>query len=304
MPTPRPFTRSCNPYNSKNIHTPAPKQNANSLKTSGFPTLSHYRGGIPPISEAPAKPNSQNGTSRRKFLRSASLSAASAAAYRLWSPLRHVSADTPSPLQEFDYSDVSVTSELHTRQREQSIALLMDLSDDSLLKPLRAMAGQDAPGEELGGWYLYDPNFDGKAPGGAGFAPACMFGQWVSALARNYAITRDEKIRERVLRLNQLYARTITPRFYDVNRFPAYCYDKFVCGLVDSHRLAGDADAYKILDATTDVAEKLLPGHAVEHGRNWRPGKNDDWSQDESYTMPENLFLAYQRGAGNRYKDL
>jgi len=30
----------------------------------------------------------------------------------------------------------------------------MSLSDDRLLKPLRQMAGQPAPGEELGGWYL------------------------------------------------------------------------------------------------------------------------------------------------------
>jgi DUF1680 family protein len=304
MPTPRPFTISRNPRRSNNIHTLAFKRNANSLKTEDFPTLSQNTGGTPLKSESAAKPDSRFEPSRREFLRSASLLAAGAAIPRFWSPLRRVSADAPTPLQEFDYADISVTSELHARQREQSIALLMDLSDDSLLKPLRAMAGQDAPGEELGGWYLYDPNFDGKAPGGAGFAPACTFGQWVSALARNYAITRDEKIRERVLRLNQLYAKTITPQFYDVNRFPAYCYDKFVCGLMDSHRLAGDTDAYKILDVTTDVAEKLLPGHTVEHGRNWRPGKNEDWSQDESYTMPENLFLAYQRGAGDRYKDL
>ncbi|HEY1923608.1 MAG TPA: hypothetical protein VGG58_00060, partial [Candidatus Acidoferrum sp.] len=163
---------------------------------------------------------------RRQFLADASRLAAATtvglATTRLWSP-RASAAETPQILQEFSYSDIAVTSEIHSRQREQSLAVLMELSDDSLLKPLRAMSGQDAPGEELGGWYLYDPNFDGKAPSGAGFAPACTFGQWVSALARNYAITHDEKIRERVLRLNQLYAKTITPEFYDVNRFPAYC---------------------------------------------------------------------------------
>jgi hypothetical protein len=37
----------------------------------------------------------------------------------------------------------------------------MELSADSLLKPLRRMSGQRAPGDELGGWYLYDPNADG-----------------------------------------------------------------------------------------------------------------------------------------------
>jgi DUF1680 family protein len=207
-------------------------------------------------------------------------------------------------LQEFGYGDVTLESDLHNRQLQENISVLMSLSDDSLLKPLRAMSGQPAPGEELGGWYLYDPKFDGTAQGGAGFAPACPFGQWVSALARAYAITHDEKLRERVLRLNQLYAQTITAEFYENNRFPAYCYDKFVCGLMDSHRLAHDPNAYRILEHTTYVALPQLPGKAVEHGRNWRPGKDDFYSHDESYTIPENLFLAYQRGAGKRYRAL
>jgi uncharacterized protein len=206
------------------------------------------------------------------------------------------------PLHEFGYSDVVLESELHNQQLYENISVLMGLSDDSLLKPLRAMSGQAAPGDELGGWYLYDPKFDGSAPGWAGFAPAGTFGQWVSALARAYAITGDEKIREKVLRLNQLYAQTISGEFYENNRFPAYCYDKFVCGLLDSHRLAKDQDAYRILERTTDVAVRHLPGKAIEHGRNWRPGKDSWYSMDESYTVPENLFLAYQHGAGKRYR--
>src|SRR5450432_638766 len=211
-------------------------------------------------------------------------------------------ASERAPLREFEYGDVTVSSAAHKRQLQENVALLMELSDDSLLKPLRAMSGQPAPGEELGGWYLYDPKFDGSAPGWAGFAPACTYGQWVSALARAYAINGDEKVREKVLRLNRLYAKTITADFYVNNRFPAYCYDKILCGLMDSQRLAKDPDAYRILEETTNTAAPNLPGKAIEHGRNWRPGKDDQWSQDESYTMPENLFLAYQRGAGERYR--
>jgi hypothetical protein len=73
---------------------------------------------------------------------------------------------------------------------------------------------------------------------------------------------------------------------------------------MDSHRLAHDPDAYKILEHTTDVALPMLPGKAIEHGRNWRKGKDDSYSQDESYTIAENLFLAFQRGAGKRYRSL
>ncbi|MGA8149393.1 MAG: beta-L-arabinofuranosidase domain-containing protein [Terriglobales bacterium] len=239
-------------------------------------------------------------TSRRTFLRSAALTFAGAASSKLW--LRSASAEAlPSaPLEEFGYGDVVLTSELHEKQLQETHSVLMALSDDSLLKPLRKMAGQAAPGEELGGWYLYDPNYDYHTFE-AGFAPGCPFGQWVSALARMYAITGSQETREKVLRLNRQYAQTISPDFYTKNRFPAYCYDKLVCGLIDSHRWANDPDAFSILEQTTNTALPNLPGKAIEHGQSWRPGTDISWTWDESYTMPENLFLAYQRGAGQRY---
>jgi uncharacterized protein len=35
-----------------------------------------------------------------------------------------------------------------------------------------------------------------------------------------------------------------------------------------------------------------------------RPHKNISWTWDETYTLPENFYLAYQRGAGPRYRQL
>ncbi len=208
-----------------------------------------------------------------------------------------------SPLQEFGYGDVALNSLLHQKQLRETHALLMDLNEDSLLKPLRQMSGQAAPGEDLGGWYHYDPHYDANAIT-TGFAPACTFGQWVSALARAYAINGDPATREKVLRLNRLYARTISADFYKNNRFPAYCYDKFVCGLMDAHLYAGDPDAYAILEHTTDTALPNLPGKAIAHGKQWRENPAEGYTWDESYTISENLFLAYQRGAGERYRTL
>ena len=247
--------------------------------------------------------SNKRAVSRREFLRSGSMLAGTVAVAS-YAPLRsHSKARVSQPLSEFDYSEVVVTSDLHHKQLEQTHALLMALSDDSLLKPLRQMVGQPAPGEDLGGWYHYDPNYDWHTFD-AGFAPACTFGQWVSALARYYAITEDEPTRQKVLRLNKLYAQTISGDFYENNRFPAYCYDKLVCGLIDSHRFVKDPDAYSILEHTTDIATPHLPGKAIEHGRDWRPGKDESYTWDESYTVPENLFLAYQRGAGERYRSM
>jgi DUF1680 family protein len=207
------------------------------------------------------------------------------------------------PLAQFDYRDVELAGGLHESQLEETHRVLMGLSDDSLLKPLRQMSNMPAPGDDLGGWYHYDPDYVwGKDT--PGFAPGCTFGQWVSALARWYAIKRDPAARDKVLRLNRLYAQTISGDYYEKNRFPTYCYDKIVCGLIDSHKYVGDPDALAILDHTTDTALPHFPKHAIEHGVAWRANKEFYWTWDESYTISENLFLAFQRGAGIRYREL
>ena len=246
--------------------------------------------------------------SRRRFLQTSSLAVAAAAGQGLW-PRSAWSAEAQpaAPLDEFSYGDVWISSERHEAQRMNTHAVLMQLSDDSLLKPFRQMSGMPAPGEDLGGWYAYDPNYDYRKNFDYGFAPGCTFGQWVSALARDYAITGDEATRDKVLRLNRLYAQTISGALYEKSRFPAYTYDKLLLGLLDSHTYCHDPQAMAILEQTTNTALPHLPGHAVEHNVRWRtdPDKQDpSWTWDESYTMPENLFLAYRRGAGRRYYDL
>ena len=241
--------------------------------------------------------------SRRRFVQSASMVTAGLATPGRFFPGMLAAITSLQPLEQFDYGDVVLASDLHEKQLQETHSVLMGLSEDSLLKPFRQMSGQPAPGEDLGGWYHYNPDYEwGKDEDG--FAPSCTFGQWVSALARMYAITRDQATREKVIRLNRLYAQTISGDYYDKNRFPTYCYDKLVCGLIDSHRYVGDPDAFSILERTTNAAVPHFPKHAVEHGKEWRPNKDKSWTWDESYTISENLFLAYQRGAGERYREL
>jgi len=241
--------------------------------------------------------------SRRRFLQSVSLAATAVAAPSLWIP-RAAAVNSIPPLATFGYGDVTLASDLHEKQLAEMQALLMELSEDSLLKPFRQMSGQPAPGEDLGGWYHYDPG-ERLADDWVGFVPGAPFGQWVSALARMYAISGSQRTREKVLRLNRLYSQTISGDYYAKNRFPTYCYDKLVCGLIDSYRYAADPDAFAILDRTTDAALPHFPSHAVEHGTAWRTDKKgEEWTWDESYTISENLFLAYQLGAGKRYRDL
>jgi DUF1680 family protein len=242
--------------------------------------------------------------SRREFVKLSAAAAGTVASRRLWLP--RSAADSPTsapPLAEFGYGEVTISSALHEAQLKNTHEVLMNMSEDSLLKPFRQMAGQAAPGEDLGGWYNYDPNYDWHNDD-AGFAPGATFGQWISALARYYRITGEKDTREKVLRLNRLYAQTISEDFYDKNRFPAYCYDKLLLGLIDSHQFVGDSDAFAMLERTTKAAVPHLPGKAIDRELEWRPGKDQSFRWDESYTNPENLFLAYQRGGGDRYRAL
>jgi uncharacterized protein len=245
--------------------------------------------------------------SRRRFLQTGSLAAAAVASNGLWSRVAWAAASGAAPLDEFGYGDVLLVSDVHENQLMNTHSVLMSLNEDSLLKPFRQMAGMAAPGQDLGGWYSYNPDYDYRHHFDQGFAPGCTFGQWVSALARAYAINGEEETREKVIRLNRLYAQTISAGLYTKSRFPAYTYDKLLLGLLDSHTYVNDPQAMAILEQTTNTALPHLPGHAVEHNVRWRmdkPADDASWTWDESYTMPENLFLACKRGAGRRYYDL
>src|ERR1700740_886912 len=208
------------------------------------------------------------GISRRKFAKLSSATAAAAASHKLWFPRAIAGTLASSPLlAEFSYGDVTISSALHEAQLSNTHEVLMNMSEDSLLKPFRQMAGQPAPGEDLGGWYNYDPDFDWHRDD-AGFAPGATFGQWVAALCRYNAITGSQAAREKVLRLNRLYAATISGSFYEENRFPAYCYDKLLLGLIDSQQLAGDRTAFAVLDRTTREA----PPHPPRGAGDSEPG--------------------------------
>lgn len=242
-------------------------------------------------------------TSRRSFLRSSGFAAAA-----IWSSASY--GEGFGPLQEFGYRDVDLAPGLAQTQFEQTQSVLLALNEDSLLKPWRLRAGVPAPGPELGGWYDETPLHKTES-GGHGFAPAHSFGQWLSALARGYEATHDPRTKARLERLLALYEAAISGRFYTNFRFPAYNYDKLVIGLIDAHQFAALPQAFRLLDRTTNAAEPHLPPHALDRDqpqRRWRKsvGENatDDYTWDESYTMPENLYLAWERGAGDRYRRL
>lgn len=212
-----------------------------------------------------------------------------------------------APLEEFRYDQVAVLGTRQLQQRENVLSVLASLNDDSLLYPFRAMSGKPAPGASLRGWYEWLPNYDFHRDTG-GLAPGATFGQWTSALTRFYQQSRfgdvagDAQLAERPLRLNKLLAESIGSGYFEKTLFPAYSYDKLVVGLMDAHHLADDATAITTLDRITDFATPSLPGRAIPRDTQWKVGKGIEWMWDESYTVPENLYLVSAMGAGPRYK--
>jgi uncharacterized protein len=245
--------------------------------------------------------------SRRSFLASASLAAAAL------SSRSRLFADpeaAPPPLSQFGYGDVTLAPGLAQTQFEQTQAVLLGLNDDGLLKPWRLRAGLPAPGPDLGGWYDEVP-LDKTQGGGHGFCPGHALGQWISALSRGYAVNGDAQTRAKIQRLLDLYSPAISAKFYTNFRFPGYDYDKVVCGLIDAHQFANISQVWSLLDRTTDAAMPHLPPTAIDRDepqRRWRASVGDntsnDYCWDEYYTLPENLYLAWERGAGDRYREL
>lgn len=213
--------------------------------------------------------------------------------------------DTLSPLASPGYDEVSLLEGPLQAQFRQNLAFFLALDDDRLLKPYRQRAHMPAPGEEMGGWYSNNFAYDYQTNNQTGFCPGHSLGQWVSALSRMYAATGDTRAQAKVERLIQGYAATIGDSFYEDNRFSAYIYDKLVCGLIDAHAFAKSPAAFDVLERTTDTALRHLPPRALSRKEQCDlPHKNVSYCWDESYTLPENLFLAYTRGAGARYREL
>jgi DUF1680 family protein len=240
---------------------------------------------------------------RRTFLKSSAALAAATAV------LRNANAfETPgtatTPLSQFAYQDVQLLDGPMLTQFRDNHELFLNLNEDSMLKPFRQLSGLPAPGEDLGGWYSPSAEFD-PPKNMTGYVPGHTFGQWVSALSRDYAVTGDKATQAKVHRLVAGLSPTISEKFYANYCIPAYTFDKTNCGLIDAHEFAGDPHALAVLNRATDAVLPFLPSKALNREQMMaRPHKNISYTWDETYTLPENFYLAYQRGAGARFRKL
>jgi uncharacterized protein len=226
---------------------------------------------------------------RRAFVRSAIPAAGCVLSARL-----SRAENAENLLTVFRYSDVQLLPGPAKKQFDQNHSFFLNLSEDRLLKIYRQRTGLPAPGEDMGGWY-------------DGFCPGASFGQYVSALARFAAATDSERTRAKVNRLVTGYAQTVDPsgKFFVDLRYPGYTYDKLVCGLLDAHTWANTPNAIAVLHATTRAAQPHMPERALTaEEQRTRPHKDETYTWDETYTMAENLFLAYERTGDRQFFEM
>ena len=245
---------------------------------------------------------------RRQFLKSAAISTTGligVRSFRGWARPSVTASITP-PLSVFGYSQVQLLEGPFRRQFDQNHKLFLNLDEDGLLKPFRKRQGLPAPGHDLGGWYDDADDFNEKDNFHA-FIAGHSFGQYVSGLARAYAVTGSKATQEKVHRLVRAFAETVEPtgRFYVDYRLPGYTFDKTCCGLIDAYEFAADPIALDVLKRATDAVLPHLPEKALSRNeQEARPHKTIAYTWDETYTLPENFFLAYQRSGDKRYRDL
>ncbi len=233
---------------------------------------------------------------RRRLIAAGLLAAGAGGLRPSWSLSRALEPAMQPPLSELAFGTVQLLPGPLERQARANHQRVLGLDEDALLRPFRIREGLAAPGADLGGWY------DTYA-----FAPGASFGHWVSALARHYAITGDVETQAKVHRLVRGFAETVEPdgKFYINNRFPSYIFDKLTGALVDANTLAGDAAALPTLARATTAALPYLPPHAMP--RNEHAAEPQDFTEhawDESYTIPENQFLAYRLSGDARHDEL
>jgi len=247
--------------------------------------------------------------SRRTFLKAATVASAAGLASRVIPAHAEVAKGTVAintPLTTFAYSEVELLDGPMKRQFAENHARFLNLDDDRLLKVFRQVAGLPAPGEDMGGWYDLT-GFSLEHNDFHGFIAGHSFGQYVSALARAYAVTGSEPTKAKINRLVKGYGETLDPKakFFAGYRLPAYTYDKLSCGLIDAHEFAHDPLAMGIHEKLTHAILAYLPEKALSRQeQRSRPHKDTSFTWDETYTLPENLFLAYQRSGDTFYRDL
>ena len=186
-------------------------------------------------------------------------------------------------LYPLNYEGVHLLEGRFKKQFTDTRDYYFGIPDDDILKGFRRQADLPSPGQDMGGW--------------CSRSTGVVFGQWLSGMARMSKAAGDTDLRDKAVHLMTEWGKAL-PRL----KYGHYGYEKYVCGLVDLLEYAGRSDALPLLEHITDWAAENL-------NRRRKPATDED-SQGgyftggiEWYTLPENLYRAYQLTGNDKYRD-
>ena len=218
-------------------------------------------------------------------------------------------------IQRFDYNGVKISNDSPFRQEfNYALDFLLTIPTDDLLKNMRVREGMDVPGSTyLGGWYS-DSNI----------WIAATFGQYVSSFARGYAITGDERYKQKAIELIDGWADTITKdgpnkgyfyfnmKYEKESNSTHYTFDKAVLMCLDVYTYIGGEVGQRALGYLEQIVDFAIPylgqdrhnaSPGERHSGQTLPTEDEKGADIEWYTLSENLYRAYLATGNTKYRD-
>ena len=190
-----------------------------------------------------------------------------------------------SKIRSFDYNHVSLKNSHWKKQQEETIELYLGIPNEDLLHYFRKKAGLPSDAQGLTGWYGTNAN---------------TFGQKLAALAKLYLVSEDYRLYEKAIYLAEEWIKCAdySDKTYECD---TYVFDKLMGGFVDLYEYLGFTKIAPYMSRLTDYAASHFKRDIK------RDGLQDHglWSNHmiEWYTLPENLFRAYQLTKDDKYRD-
>jgi hypothetical protein len=221
------------------------------------------------------------------------------------SPGEQISSPPKIYLEAFEYEGVRLLDGNLKKQVDETRNFFYSLPNDDILIGFRRRAGMPAPGVEFGGWYGGEAAVPDKFKDWWMWGDTFnVFGQWLSGMARLARATNDTALLDKASTLMSEWGKTIESNgYFYYSKHPItehYIYEKTVQGLVDLYAYGGHKDALPLLEKITDYAVAHL-----DRTRKPCAPTTADWASQgvEWYTLPENLYRAYQLTGKTRYRD-
>lgn len=181
-------------------------------------------------------------------------------------------------IRSFDYGHVTLTDSLWKRQRDYTIDLYLGIDSRDLLQKHKNRIGLKSDKYvALPGW--------GSEPG-----------QLMGAYAKMYCVTGDIRLKAKAITLFEEWA-ACADEHPDILRYGTYEFDKMIGGMLDMYEYLGHERTRTYIGLLTDRAIREFDTTIDRDGlQDHRMRGQIEW-----YTLPEQLFRAYQLFGDEKY---